>query len=71
MTADSAFFPTESVCFHSFNDKVNAGWDRLVDQSVESGEVQQCHDFFSGDSGQGDSILECLSLGSGEYCMDL
>ncbi|CCY34820.1 unknown [Alistipes sp. CAG:831] len=67
----SVFFSAESVCSHSLNDMVNAGWDRLVNQLVELGEVQQCNDFFSGKSGQGDPILECLSFCSGKHCMDL
>ena len=31
----SVFFSAESICFHSLNDIVNAGGNRLVNQLVE------------------------------------
>ena len=58
----SFFFPAEAVCFHSLNDMVNAGRDSFVDQFVELGEVQQCHDFFGCDPGCSSSVLESQSL---------
>ena len=65
------FFPAEAVCFHSLNDMVNAGRDRFVDQFVEFGEVQQCHDFFGCNPGCGGSVLESQSLCGCKHCMDL